>query len=449
MGSPDILFLVLDSVRADRVSAYGHNRRTTPVLDRFCEQATRFEHAFVPAPWTLPSHTSMFTGLAPSEHGVHTWFKDQPKRIPSELTTIAEALSDRGYLTAGFSNNPWVGSLTGLDRGFDEFVEWDLEISSTADPSMHGVRGRTYSALHSVLGTANRQPLFLLKRRFFTSRLIDRATTWLKQNHGPPTFTFLNLMEAHSPYFPRRSDFSRLGLKTPGPIEPRVLNTKLLAYTLGRRDLSKEECDRVLEYYDASLRYQDRKVATLLETLKETDQFDGTLIVICSDHGKTLGEYDREASVPHYLQWVNTNVPLLVKAPYQGQAKRVSAPVELSRIHELLHTGGTSPVATLSGDGYAMVEEHVPHTGRTATDPVTWRGLMDGEYRLLRREDGVEFLIHEGEQLDGEQSLKEWLSAALDSRIESLQSMDSQQATAGTELGASVERQLGDLGYLE
>ena len=82
-----------------------------------------FEQVYPPAPRTLPSHSSMFIGVTPSEHGVTNRFFDRTPRLPDGVSTPAERLSKRGYRTAGFSNNPWVGQLTGLDRRFEEFVE--------------------------------------------------------------------------------------------------------------------------------------------------------------------------------------------------------------------------------------------------------------------------------------------------------------------------------------
>ena len=119
----DVLFVVLDSMRLDRVSAYGYERETTPALDRLATGATRYTRAYTAAPWTLPSHCSMFTGLFPTEHGVTNGFGDATPRLPDSVTTLTERLAEDGYRTAGFSNNPWVGQLSGLDRGFDEFVE--------------------------------------------------------------------------------------------------------------------------------------------------------------------------------------------------------------------------------------------------------------------------------------------------------------------------------------
>ena len=285
-GEPHVLFVVLDSMRRDRVSAYGHDRRTTPAFDALAEESTRFENAFVPAPWTLPSHWSMFTGLFPSEHGVTNGFTDEGLDEPANVEPVAESLSNSGYRTAGFSNNPWVGQLSGMDRGFDRFVEWDLEVSS-AD----GVRNRTrddlYSRLHWLLGRAASQPQAFVKRRFFTNNLSQRAARWSASAavSGDPAFTFLNLMEAHSPYYPPKWAFRALGLDPPNPVESRLLNVRLLAYVLGKRDLSASERDRVLEFYDASLRFQDAKLRQILESLREQGLYDDTFVVVCSDHG--------------------------------------------------------------------------------------------------------------------------------------------------------------------
>lgn len=450
MSQPNVLFIVLDSVRADRVSPYNTEMDTTPYLGEFADQATVFENAFSPASWTLPSHTSMFTGLTPSEHGVTNWFSDQPVGLGDNLNLLAEQLSEHGYRTAGFSNNPWVGSLTGLDRGFDDFVEWDLEISSSNPDDPPSRKNRVYSRLHTLLGTAQRQPIYLLKRRFFTSQLIDRAGTWLSnsKSDGQPRYAFMNLMEAHSPYFPPRDSFRLLEYDAPGPIEPRLLNMKLLMYVMDRGDLSPELRQRVIEYYDASLRYQDRKLNELLTRLRKQGTYDDTLIVICSDHGKELGEFKRDSVPPHYTRWVNTNIPLIVKMPGQRAGYRVKEPAELTRVHDLIQKGDDSPTATLTTDGFALVEEHIPHSGRSGDEVNCWRVLTDGEYRYIRGDDGQEFLMHNGHLEDDETQMLEWLRTSLDDRISQLEPQIGTTENRGSVSG-NVKQQLQELGYLE
>jgi len=453
MQDTDILFVVLDSVRRDRVSAYGHDRQTTPNLDRLAEEATLFEHARTPAPWTLPSHSSMFTGLFPSEHGVTNGFSDQSLRIPDSIETLTERLSADGYRTAGFSNNPWVGSLSGIDRGFDEYVEWDLEIGVDGDTDISTTRDRLYSAAHGLLAQAARQPVFLLKRRLFTSNLVNRADRWMREttDDESPTFTFLNLMEAHSPYFPPRDAFEALDLSPPGPIEPRLLNTKLLAYVLGQADLPPERRERVLEFYDASLRYQDRKLDQLLSALKETGQYDDSLVVIVSDHGKNIGDLDRDGTPPHSTRAVNTDVPLIVKRPGQDDPERVSQPAELTGIFDLVTDPELPPATTLCGNEVALTEDYVPHTGRTSAPTTRWRVLSDGTHRYVRADDGTEYLFGpEGEEPSwGRESLLNRFTTAMDSRVARLPERGDQSDEDAEDLSRGIESQLEDLGYLE
>ena len=453
MTDHDILFVILDSVRRDRVSAYGHDRETTPNLDRLTEEGTLFENAYVPAPWTLPSHCSMFTGLFPSEHGITNGFSDQSLRLPNSIETVTERLSADGYRTAGFSNNPWVGSLSGIDRGFDEYVEWDLEIGVDGDTDISTRRDRLYSAVHRLLAQAARQPVFLLKRRTFTSNLVNRACRWLRatDDDESPTFTFLNLMEAHSPYFPPKDAFEALGLSPPGPIEPRLLNTRLLAYVLGQSDLPPERRERVLEFYDASLRYQDRKLGQLLSAMKATGRYDDSLVVIAADHGKTLGEHDRDGTPPHSTRGITTDVPLVVKQPGQNAPKRVAEPAELTGIFDLISDPGLSITAALCGDECALVEDYVPQTGRTSEPTTRWRVLADGTHRYVRAEDGREYLFGPTGALStrDDESLLNRFRKVMESRVARLSVRGSDTDADPADLSRGVESQLEDLGYLQ
>ncbi|MFP8954768.1 sulfatase [Natrialbaceae archaeon A-arb3/5] len=454
-NSPDVLFLVLDSLRLDRVSTYEHDRETTPALSKLATYATTYENALVPAPWTLPSHASMFTGTFPSEHGVTNGFSDGMSRLPAERTTLAEHLSEEGYETAGFSNNPWVGQLSGLDRGFDEFVEWDLEISRSADDDLHTSRQNRYSQFHSILGKAARQPAFLLKRRFFTESLVDRAKRWLstRAETDEPTFTFLNLMEAHSPYFPPKRAFEDLGLEPPNPIEPRILNTKLLAYVMGKTDLDEETRQRVMEYYDASARYQDEKVEELLGLLQGEGLFDDTLVVVCSDHGKTLGDYPRDEHPPHYVRDINLNVPLWIKRPGQREGEVVDDMFELTSLFDVVRDG--DPESGAYTRDIAVAEDFVPHAGRTQPDDITrWRVAADDDHRYVRNDAGEEFLFDRA--IDTRQStpdpeLCDSYAGALSERVQQFGEDDDEDNTespADREIDADVEAQLKDLGYM-
>ncbi|ELZ21219.1 sulfatase [Natrinema limicola JCM 13563] len=445
--------MVLDSLRKDRVSAYDHDRETAPTLSALSTYATRYENAFTPAPWTLPSHTSMFTGVFPSEHGVTNGFSDGMSRLPNSRTTLAEHLSNAGYRTAGFSNNPWVGQLSGLDRGFDEFVEWDLEISQSETDGVHTTRDELYSRLHPALGKAARQPVFLLKRRFFTDRLVSRAKRWLTQQaeSSAPTFTFLNLMEAHSPYFPPKRAFEVLDLEPPSAIEPRVLNTKLLAYVMGKSDLAPETRRRVMEYYDASVRYQDEKVAELLGLLQHEGMFDDTLVVVCSDHGKTLGDFPRTEQPPHYVRDINLNVPLWIKRPSQRDGETVDDLFELTSVFDVIRDGNP-PTESYTTD-VAIAEDFVPHAGRNTPDDITrWRVAADADHKYVRNDTGDEYLYDRPIDTRRTQPDPDRCDAYAEKLSDRVQQFgtesDGAASSTDQEIDSSVEAQLKDLGYM-
>ncbi|RQH00248.1 sulfatase [Natrarchaeobius oligotrophus] len=453
-NSPDVLFLVLDSLRKDRVSTYEHDRETTPALSTLATYATTYENAFTPAPWTLPSHASMFTGSFPSEHGVTNGFSDGMGQLSASQSTLAEELSDEGYRTAGFSNNPWVGRLSGLDRGFDEFVEWDLEISTETDERLHTSREELYSRCHSILGKGARQPVFALKRRFFTDSLVDRTKRWIERgvDSSEPTFTFVNLMEAHSPYFPPREALEELGLEAPGPLEPRILNTKLLAYVMGKADLDADTRRRVMEYYDASARYQDRKVEEVFGLLQREGWFEDTLVIVCADHGKTLGDYPRDEHPPHYLRDINLNVPLWIKRPGQREGETVEEPFELTSLFDVVRDGDAP------SDRYtretAIAEDFVPHAGRSTPDEVVrWRIAADREYKYVRNDAGSEFLYDRSSDrlLSSDADRCDEYADRLSERVRRF-GVDSDEDEAGSptnrEIDSDVEAQLKDLGYM-
>ncbi len=122
VGSPNVLLIVMDTVRADRMSLYGYHRATTPRLQQFAKQGILFQNVRATAPWTLPSHASLFTGRWPHELGVE-WMTPLRGTFP----TLAEYLGSRGYATAGFVANTLFCSYdTGIDRGFAHYEDYEL-----------------------------------------------------------------------------------------------------------------------------------------------------------------------------------------------------------------------------------------------------------------------------------------------------------------------------------
>jgi arylsulfatase A-like enzyme len=303
---PNVLVIVLDTVRADHLSVYGYPRPTTPGLERLAAEGVVFEQALAPAPWTLPSHATLFTGLYPAQHGSGRLHP----RLDGHLVTLTELLAQQGYQTVGFSNNSWVSRATNFDQGFEYFEDfkgiwrvWRSISRLTAAQiyqhffpvQLHGDRsggaGRTNAAI----------------RRWFDSR----------HDAGRPFFLFINYLDAHFPYHapePFRTKF----------VEPGHLRfaTELLdAEAQDEADFTPPPIDwdpakwgALSDLYDGELAYLDAMVSELLADLRRRGLLDQTLVVITSDHGEHLGEHS--LFLHRFSVYEPTlRIPLLMRLP--------------------------------------------------------------------------------------------------------------------------------------
>ena len=216
--SPNVLLIVLDTVRADRMSVYGYPRPTTPALEQLAKRAVRFTEARATAPWTLASHASMFSGRLPHELGVE-WATALRNNFP----TLAEDLGSRGYATAGFAANIGYCSYdTGLNRGFTHYEDYwaDFEHFRPLRTAVlfQGAWDITVY-LARLRGDDRFQPAleFLVAPYRKDAATVNRQfTQWLSQRQEPhrPFFAFLNYYDAHVPYLPPQGTPFRFG---PGP----------------------------------------------------------------------------------------------------------------------------------------------------------------------------------------------------------------------------------------
>ncbi|MBE9139214.1 sulfatase-like hydrolase/transferase [Nodosilinea sp. LEGE 07088] len=342
---PDILFLVLDTQRADRLSCYGYDQPTSPNLDAIAAQATRFTQAVSAAQWTVPSHASMFTGLYPSEHTMVQSYSV----LPPDLPTLAERLEASGYYTAGFCNNPLVGVINnGLRRGFTSFLNYSGLLTSRPNQagSRPGIVGRYRQWFkRQIAGVLNRMqdafarsdallalsftplmvPLWQTALSFkgntqksledTANLLINRAGTEADQ----PIFTFVNLMGTHMPYHPPRRYIEQFA--------PHVLADRKAQSFLQRFNgdvygwlapltgaLDDEQKQTLDGMYDAEVAHQDVLLGQFFQRLQASGQLDNTLVIICADHGEHLGE---KQYMGHSLSIYNelVRVPLIIRDP--------------------------------------------------------------------------------------------------------------------------------------
>ena len=295
MSKPNIILIILDTVRAHNLSCYGYSRITTPYLDSLCSSAHLFKNAFTPGIWTIPSHASLFTGTFPSKHGA----LNLHRYLNADYTTIAQLLASRNYETALFSNNYFIALEDfGLNRGF-QTIEGKQHSKDFFSRILHkGMRLLTRS---EDSGAA------------YTNNSIRR---WIRhgRDNKRPFFLFVNYMEAHAPYihlphkhisqFLSSGEIERLG----------AINQDRQKYLTRSITMTDDDFRILRSVYDAQIAHLDQTISNLIGILKANNLFEQSLIIITSDHGDLIGEH----GLMHHSYCVYEElikIPLIVKLP--------------------------------------------------------------------------------------------------------------------------------------
>lgn len=289
-GAPNVLVLILDTVRAASTSLHGYARPTTPNIDQLAAQGAMFELAIAPSSWTLPSHAAMFTGLHASRLSA-TWRRPLDDTQP----VVAEIFREHGYATGAFVGNPfYTHHESGLGRGFDVLRDfrrskgqlfWSTPLTQTAFVN-DIVWGRSLASLGNALRSFDLEvPSEPKSDRRRAGEIIDEFLRWRDGTGQRPFFAFLNLYDAHDPYEP-----------------PQHVRTRFSA-SPGKQDL-----------YDAGIAYMDDEIARLVSELERRGIMDETLIVITSDHGEQWGEHGLH-NHGNSLYLPAVHVPLVMRLP--------------------------------------------------------------------------------------------------------------------------------------
>lgn len=326
-GAPNLLLLILDTVRAVDLSLYGYARPTTPELERFAARGTVFDLAFAVASWTLPSHASMFTGCWPFQLGV-TWEHGLDERWP----TLAEVLRAHGYATAGFSGNaPAVSWETGLSRGFEHFDDYPISLWTATQATAFG--NVLYGPVRRVVTPALRQLPGLWRVRLPVQgqsrpagQISAAFLSWLDRARPAPFFAFLNFIDAHTPYTP--PDSFRLRFHSP-TLKPLVRESWSVAPKL---PLTPADLQAKRDAYNGAIAYLDTELGRLFRELDRRGLLENTLVIVTADHGEEFAEH---GLVEHgnSLYRRSLHVPLLVRFPgHAPEGQRVTVPVSLRNL---------------------------------------------------------------------------------------------------------------------
>lgn len=294
---PPVLFVTLDTTRRDAVAPY-NPFAATPNLSRLAAGATVFEHAWATAPWTLPTHASMFTGLYPSHHGAGVT-RDE---LPGSAETMAEHLRRVGYATVGLAGGAIASSRFGLAQGFAAYF----------DPPQFEVRG---------------------------DQLISNALLAFERFEAGPLFLFVNLFDPHGPYdapgpfgdagpvveaatavenLPVWSELARARGGMAGGESPAWREVKW-----GRAGVPEDGLRYLRATYEAEVAFADHQLGRLLDAYRDAGRYDDALIVVVADHGELLGERGRFTH-SYWLDPELTEVPLIVKWPGQVEPEVIT-----------------------------------------------------------------------------------------------------------------------------
>ncbi len=326
---PNIVLIVWDTARGDRVSVNGYRYPTTPVLGELAAGGVNFRRCVTPAPWTPPAHASLFTGLLPRDHGLVQGMGD---RVRGGIPLLPDTLRAAGYETVCVTANPVLSGVIGLTGGF-EFE---------------------YPCFHNVLGKGSAEEVRDQVRRWRDRRRVTRRDV-------RPVFLFVNLMESHLPYAfdaesvtaVRGEDAVEGARKAAGAVGI----VEAFDFLLGQRAVAAETIRGLDAAYDGALRRDDRATGEILDLLREDGLLGGAFVAVCGDHGENLGEH---GELSHLMSVHETvlHVPLVVRWPghFDGGAV-VDEQVRLQDLYPtFLEAAGVPVPAPCGKDAVTLLE---------------------------------------------------------------------------------------------
>jgi len=298
----------LDTLRADRLGIYGYSKVTSPHLDSFAKRSVVFDQVVSVAPWTLPSHVSLFSGLFPTSHGV---VKQKKQKIAPQTELLAELLSAQGFKTYGFTGGGYVSKAYGFSSGFEVYIN-----------------SRELSLGGNEFGAATSEALKVLQTLPSDQRY----------------FLFLHTYDIHCPYDPPTELHAQFLAKESTFIDPKRCGSKFY----NRNEISHSQVDYLSAGYDGNIRAVDTVLGDFTAALELRGELQDTVIAITSDHGE---EFFEHGSIGHKrsLHRELLHVPLIIYIP-GGNHKRINASVSLVDVMPtLMQLLGLQPPQDIDG----------------------------------------------------------------------------------------------------
>lgn len=327
-GVVNVVFIVLDTVRKDRISVYNNEVDFTQNLESFEDEATVFRDAVAQAPWTLPSHASIFTGEYPWEHGA----TQKQLYLDTDTELLAEKFKEEGYETACYTSNTWISPYTGMAKGFDQIDNFfsalpsDLMSSKTEWIWRWLNQGKGEWLMEKIMQLGEKLHWGFEDNSSKTPRAITKAEKFVERSDDD-FFLFLNFMDAHLPYTPPEEYREKHA--------PDVDLSEVCQKAHDHNgSVAEADFEASRKLYDAEIDFLDDQVGKLLDFFEEQGLKQETVFVIVSDHGENIGEeglFGHQFSVSEQL----VSVPMMIKAP-AIEEEEVEEQVELRELYSII-----------------------------------------------------------------------------------------------------------------
>ena len=306
---PNVLLIVIDTLRADRIGAHGNPDRLTPAIDALADEGVVFRQAISTSCFTPPPHASLLTGTYPVRHGI----TGAEQFLADANLTLAEILGARGYATFGVVSNLFLAKVFGWEQGFHLY---DDSLVAGSSPGIWLERTPAV-ALMAKVGLTPRRWLLLaahgtgLLEPVNAKATIDHVLAALDAVGERPFFGFVNIMDPHYPYGPRGAGAGGEAARANAEVTPVLRAT---GHPLGAVDHGRELAATLLGLYDAEVRYTDRELARLFAELRRRGKLDNTLVIVTADHGEHFGEHDLLFHANSLYREL-VHVPLVIRPP--------------------------------------------------------------------------------------------------------------------------------------
>ena len=386
---PNVLLISIDTLRADHLDAYGYARETAPNLTRLAEQGALFERCVAVSNWTLPTHTTLFTGLHPIVHGV----EESKDALDPGRATLGEAFAEAGYETAGWFNNPFVDAKFGFMRGFERYEMALTREQMKAQMELKGTPKGAITNSHQPQPGPRQKDYFVEQGAEATS---DRALQFLEERDpARPFLLFLHYNDVHSDYIPPAPYDRKFNPGYEGTItaEGYPHNKRI------NRRMPPADLAQIKALYDGEIAWTDQAIGRVLDRLDELGLADDTIVLVTSDHGE--GFFEHNGKEHHYgLYDELVNIPFIVRYPVTVPAgQRISHGVSQADIAPTL-----LELARLDGlpeaDGLSWAGELTGRSGGTRPRPMLSRAILkpildeDGDVVLSLRTDELTVIKH-------------------------------------------------------